>query len=374
MTVYYFEGSPIVAPLTIESNEPVFAVDTINLKQQRASQGAQRWELSFQVQTRDIEENYFVDIVSMANQANTMVMPQLLSVDKKTTLPITGVAAAANAGASSVSVNFPSDNGFSFTEDFSNAYWTKTRATVTPDATLAPTGYQVADALIDDLTASTTHVVGRSVTFVAGVSYTISIYVKQLANRNIRLDFPTALFGGVSSVGVFNSATGAVLSVSAGTTATSVDRGNGWYQVSITKTAVTSGSGTVNFFLTSGTATSYSGDGVSGVYIWGAQLATTSGLQPYTVYFLPKGSFIKFSNHSKIYMTTTNIETPGGSVTLQLYPTLRANVTANTSVFHPGSSTKPTLQYYRDIDTLQGIIYEDGVIMNPGTIKIIEAL
>jgi hypothetical protein len=374
MTVYYFEGSPIVAPLTIESNEPVFAVDTINLKQQRASQGAQRWELSFQIQTRDIEEDYFVSMVTNASTAKSMTMPQLLSVDKKTTLPITGVASAANAGASSITVNFPSDNSFSFSEDFSNAYWTKTRTTVTPDAILAPSGYQVADALIDDLTASTTHVIGRSMSFVAGTTYTISMYVKQLANRNLRIDFPSALFGAVSSVAVFNSATGAVLSVSAGTTATSVDRGNGWYQVSITKTAVTTGSGTVNFFLTSGTATSYSGDGASGVYIWGAQFTTTAGLQPYTIYFLPKGSFIKFSNHNKIYMTTNNIETPGGSVTLQLYPTLRSNVTANTSLYHPGSSIKPTLQYYRDLETLQGITYEDGVIVNPGTIKLIEAL
>jgi len=43
-------------------------------------------------------------------------------------------------------------------------------------------------------------------------------------------------------------------------------------------------------------------------------------------------------------------------------------------VYHAGSSVKPNLQYYRDLETLQGITYEDGVLVNPGTIKLLEAL
>jgi hypothetical protein len=200
MTVYYFEGSPIVAPLTIESNEPIFSADTVSLKQQRASQGAQRWELSFQVQTKDIEEDYFVGIVTGIASAKTMVMPQLLSVDKKVTVTSIGVPNTTPSGSSSVLINF-------------------------------------------------------------------------------------------SQVGKL----------------------------------------------------------------------------------LPKGSFIKFSNHSKIYMVTENVITQSTPVVVPIYPSLKVGVTASQPVYHPGSEVKPTLQYYRDLETLQGITYEDGVLVNPGTIKLIEA-
>jgi hypothetical protein len=201
MTVYYFEGSPIVAPLTIESNEPVFSADTVNLKQQRASQGAQRWELSFQIQTKDIEEDYFVGVVTGINQAKTMVMPQLLSVDKKVTVTSTGTAAATTAGSSTVSINF---------------------------------------------------------------------------GQAARL--------------------------------------------------------------------------------------------------LPKGSFIKFSNHAKLYMVTANVITQTTSVSVPIYPSLRTALVSGNTVNHPGSATKPVLQYYRNLETLQGITYEDGVLVNPGTIRLLEAI
>jgi hypothetical protein len=201
MTVYYFEETiPIVAPLTIESNEPVFSADTVSLKQQRASQGAQRWELSFQIQTKDIEEDYFVGIVTGITSAKSMPMPQLLSVDKKVTATNAGVPNTTPSGSSAVPINF--------------------------------------------------NEAGK---------------------------------------------------------------------------------------------------------------------------FLPKGSFIKFSNHSKIYMVTANVTTQTSAVTVPIYPSLKAGVTTSHLVYHPGSSVKPTLQYYRDLETLQGIIYEDGVLVNPGTIKLIEA-
>ena len=49
MSVYYYNGAQILAPFTITSNEPMFDMTTISLKTQRASQGAQRWELSFDI-------------------------------------------------------------------------------------------------------------------------------------------------------------------------------------------------------------------------------------------------------------------------------------------------------------------------------------
>jgi hypothetical protein len=190
-----------VAPLTIESNEPIFVADSVSLKQQRASQGAQRWELSFGIQMTGNEGDFLVGLVTGLSQAKTMVMPQLVSTDNKVTATNTGVPSATAAGQSSVLINF-------------------------------------------------------------------------------------SQIGGV----------------------------------------------------------------------------------------LPKGSFIKFSNHAKIYMVTNAVTTSTSAVSVSIYPSLRTAVTTTHSVYHPGSSTKPLFQYYRDMETLQGLIYEDGIMVNPGTIKLIEAL
>jgi len=202
MPVYYFEGSPIVAPFTIESNEPTFVSDTISLKQQSVSQGAQRWELKFQIQTRDIEENYFVSMVSKATEARSMIMPQLISVDSRVTCTVQGV-----------SVNL----------------------------------YEAGESAI---------------------------------------------------------------------------------QVSFSQTGK----------------------------------------------LVPKGSFIKFANHSKIYLITNDVNTNGGTSTVTIFPTLRTSVGTGTIMYHPGSPSKPTISYYQSKDTIKGITYEDGILVNPGTIKLVEAL
>ena len=55
---YYYEGYEILAPLTIASNEPMFDSDTVSLRKQRASQSAQRWELSFGILTTLLLTHY----------------------------------------------------------------------------------------------------------------------------------------------------------------------------------------------------------------------------------------------------------------------------------------------------------------------------
>jgi hypothetical protein len=78
---YYYEGYEILAPLTIASNEPMFDVDTISLKKQRSTQGAQRWELSFGVVT-DSPADALISIASF-DTVKTMTMPQLNDVNSR---------------------------------------------------------------------------------------------------------------------------------------------------------------------------------------------------------------------------------------------------------------------------------------------------
>lgn len=88
---------------------------------------------------------------------------------------------------------------------------------------------------------------------------------------------------------------------------------------------------------------------------------------------LPKGSFIKFSNHDKVYITKNDLDFSTASPTLQLeiYPKLVNNVTAGSSL-NFGSNC--IISYYRDINNTQGITFSDGVLSNQGTVTLIEAL
>ena len=103
---YYFKGSKILAPLSITSNEPMYDVDTVSLSKQRASQGAQRWEVAFNTVTSgETEADLLVGIITGLATADTMIMPQLPSVDRVNTASISlGVFAQSTVGDTTVDV------------------------------------------------------------------------------------------------------------------------------------------------------------------------------------------------------------------------------------------------------------------------------
>ena len=88
---------------------------------------------------------------------------------------------------------------------------------------------------------------------------------------------------------------------------------------------------------------------------------------------LPKGSFISFSNHDKIYITTTELDLNQGlsAMSLGIYPSLRSFVNTSATI---NLMDDVDFLHYRDIDTSQGISFTDGILSNPGTISLREAL
>lgn len=192
---YYYKGAKILAPLTIKSNEPIYDVDSVSLSKQRASQGAQRWELSFTTATSDATEaDVLVGVITGLSTATTMTMPQIPSVVRGNT---------------------------------------------------------------------------------AGVSLAISAGVS----------------AGLSSVTIVS-------------------------------------------------------DGI-----------------------IKKGSFVKFSNHDKLYMITADVV--AGTVPMSIYPSLRTAVTTSHTL-KTGSSA--VLTYFRDIDSLTGLTFSDGLLSSAGTVSLIEAI
>jgi hypothetical protein len=81
---------------------------------------------------------------------------------------------------------------------------------------------------------------------------------------------------------------------------------------------------------------------------------------------IAKGEFIQFSNHNKVYMVTQ--DTSGGS--MSIFPELVLNVSSSALKY----GTNVTMKALYDTDSFLGIQYVDGIMSDPGQVKLIEAI
>jgi hypothetical protein len=158
-------------------------------------------------------------------------------------------------------------NLFTYSEQFDNAFWTKSGATIAANTEVSPDGNATADKLTEDATTST-HYAYVSFAPVSGTAYTYSIFAKAAGRTTFRLNAG----GGWGITATFDlSAVTATLNSGTSTSITPV--GNGWFRCSVTGTASSATSGQLQIILQTGT---YAGDGTSGIFIWGAQLEAGS--------------------------------------------------------------------------------------------------
>jgi hypothetical protein len=162
-------------------------------------------------------------------------------------------------------------NLVTYSEQFDDAFWTKTRSTITANTVVAPDGTLTGDKIIADTSVSTTHVVSASASVVSGTTYTVTLYAKAAEYGFVRLAL-SGFFTVVQSA-IFNLSTGE-LGITTGTVTTSaVNVGNGWWRFSLSSTATSTGSTAVQLGPSASASTAnFTGDNYSGIYIWGAQL------------------------------------------------------------------------------------------------------
>ena len=169
-------------------------------------------------------------------------------------------------------------NLITYSEDFSTG-WGFNRLSYSENQITSPDGNVTADKLIEDTTENATHrVQSTSITFTSGIPYTHSVFAKsgERSYLAVELHFQNSgnVWGASAPRAWFDLATGTIGDEN-NCTATITNFGNGWYRCSITQTASSTGVNAPGYKLATGTTGGdevYTGDGTSGIYIWGAQV------------------------------------------------------------------------------------------------------
>jgi len=172
-------------------------------------------------------------------------------------------------------------NLLGFSEAFDNAAWTKTRASIVTGAQANPVnGLFNAQKLMEDTTASNSHFIVQPGTgIVANTRYVQSVYAKagerswlyMTEGNNVTaqawFDLANGVVGNVTGTG---SPAGSITAV-----------GNGWYRCSLAFTPIAAAANVQLRVVTGNNVANYTGDGNSGIYIYGAQLSDSASLDPY---------------------------------------------------------------------------------------------
>jgi hypothetical protein len=155
--------------------------------------------------------------------------------------------------------------------EFNQADWSKAGVTVSANSEVAPDGTITADKIVEDTSTGVHRIFTlNGIATSSGVAYTESIYAKG-AGRNLRLTNNNL------SGADFDLTNGTVSGT--GTIEPAYLLGSGWYRCSITRTPGTTDR--IVAYLTSGGSTSYTGNGTSGIFLWGAQHEAGSNATSY---------------------------------------------------------------------------------------------
>lgn len=86
---------------------------------------------------------------------------------------------------------------------------------------------------------------------------------------------------------------------------------------------------------------------------------------------IPQRIFVKFSNHDKVYFLLNGYTADSGNNFVRVYPNLVQTVTPLTGMYW-GDSVPMRVRF--DTSILRGITFNDGLLADPGAIKLIEDL
>ncbi len=197
-------------------------------------------------------------------------------------------------------------------EDFTTT-WGASAVSVSSNVITAPDGNTTADKLVENTSFSSFKFVSQSVGTIVG-TYTVSAFFK--AGERFS-GYVQLLSSGGNATALFNLRTGTIT----GGSGTITPYGNGWYRVSSTAT-FTSATATVYIVLYNiNGITNYTGDGTSGIYVWGAQVE--EGAFPTS--YIPTTASTVTRNADLVEMTGTNFSSWYNSSEGTIYSNTRMN-------------------------------------------------
>jgi hypothetical protein len=169
-------------------------------------------------------------------------------------------------------------NLLTYSENFAGVNWFTARGSITSTSgDVAPDGTQTANVFTESIDTGA-HYVAKSFTASVGQVFTLSCYFKQKDRQYAVLtvangsNFPTTAFDLINGT----------ITDQGNLSATIEPAGNGWYRCSIREEII--GVGTVRVQIgcdEDGDTAGYTGDGTSGIYLWGAQLEQSSTVGQY---------------------------------------------------------------------------------------------
>ena len=231
--------------------------------------------------------------MSLLDKASLIVTPnsykesKLYSVVPNTTLGDMDVVRATTATRvnSAGLIEVVPRNLLTYSQDFTNASWSKSGVTITANTTVAPNGTTTASKLVED-GFLVTYGVYKGIT--TGFRYSHSIYAKKGERDWIKVN---AVHGGNQSVW-FNLANGTIGTNNTTGTPSIENVGNGWYRCAVNNT---DHSFAASFYsvmpCTNNNIETYTGTVGNGIFIWGAQLD-------------------KFATATEYFPTTTSLNIP----------------------------------------------------------------
>ncbi len=206
-----------------------------------------------------------------------------------------------------------------YSEQFNDASWLKTAASITANTTISPDGYSNADTLTEDNT-SNLHRALDYISAVTGSTYTASIFCKAgSGTRNLAILFGCGF--GEQEV-VFNVNNGTIVS-SSNATGTITPYGNGWYRCTATATSQQTTTICVQYQLRDGVNQIYQGNGTSSLIIYGAMaelgayatsyIPTLAATVTRVADFYAKAGFGNTSTAGTLYYEFQNYQSPAAA-------------------------------------------------------------
>ncbi len=243
-------------------------------------------------------------------------------------------------------------NLVSWSEQFDNAGWLKGLNTITANATTAPDGTLTADKFTQTPSSEGVkyQTIYQSILVKGGINTSRFVYVKSAEMNWIYLQH----YDATSNNGVYFNLNSGTIGNTIGSNISNqfiTPIGDGWYKVGFTSLSTSSGISErvqVTLVNSNGGTPTYTGDGTSGVYIWGAQIVEGTSARDYlrteTRLNIPRVDYsLGGCPNILLEPQRTNLALQSSSFDSAYWGKTRADVTANTTISPSGIQDADTI-------------------------------